>query len=122
MEIAVGPALVYLAALLAAVAGTVHLAGFLPLRSLPRALRRPAGLGALLLFAAGLAALALAALAYPAQRLGWPVGVILAGLAVLGGPLLWQATLQRRFQAAGSLSLLSLGYLAAAAAIVAGGA
>jgi len=118
VEVTVLPALVYVLALAAAVAAAVHLAGYLPLSARPGRYAAAGGILAIGLFGLAVAALAFAAIRLAWLRLDWSVAVILGGLAVLAGPLLWQVTLRGRTDAPVALVLLAIIGLAAAGLVV----
>jgi hypothetical protein len=72
-------------------AGAVQVAGFFPLRDLPPELSSPGVRTLIIGDAAVLLALLGSALFVATRGLGWPLTVIIAGLAILAGPLLFQA-------------------------------
>ena len=89
------PLACFATALLIGSAAVVQLAGFFPVEARPDALSGAAGGVLVLLLAASVALVLVAALWLAAVRLPWPPAVIAAGLAVLFGPLLFQAVPQR---------------------------
>ncbi|MEO1194003.1 MAG: hypothetical protein AAFY02_19760 [Pseudomonadota bacterium] len=114
MDIALLPALVLVLAFLATVAGLVEISAYFPLAGRPPAFVSNQGLLAIFVFTLALLLLPLAGLAFAWSGLGWPFMIILGGLAVLAGPVVWQATWQGRVNSPPALLAVSGLYLAVA--------
>ncbi|GAB5469654.1 MAG: hypothetical protein Kilf2KO_26840 [Rhodospirillales bacterium] len=100
--------------LVATVTGLVEISGYFPLAGRPPAFASTPGLLSIAVFALALLLLPVAALSFAWDVVGAAFVVILSGLAVLAGPLLWQVSWQGRVNRPRGLGLAALLYLLAA--------
>ena len=111
------PLVCFAAALLVGSAAAVQLAGFFPAAHRPDALSGGAGSALVLALAASVALVLASALWLAVSRLPWPPAVIAAGLAVLFGPLLFQAVPQPLRDSRAGTALAAILNLALAAVL-----